>query len=98
MNGRYIYCIAEGSESAVFGRIGIEDNEVYTIPYSDFCAVVHDCPAEPYRSDDQEVVKHWVVKHQEVIDEAWERFGTVIPIGFDTIIRGNTIADPEKNV
>jgi len=98
MNGRYLYCIVKGSENVDFGRIGIEDNEVYTIPYSDLCAVVHGCPAAPYQSEDQEVVKHWVVKHQEVVDEAWERFGTVIPIGFDTIIQGNEVAGPEENM
>jgi len=97
-NGRYLYCVVEGSEKMSFGKIGIEDNEVYTIPYNDFCAVVHNCPAEPYQSEDQEIVKGWIVTHQKVVDVAWERFGAVLPMGFDTIIRGNDVADPEENM
>ncbi|MCK4389586.1 MAG: GvpL/GvpF family gas vesicle protein [Desulfobacterales bacterium] len=98
MSGRYLYCIVEGSESVNLGRIGIEGNEVYSIPYKDLCAVVHNCPAEPYQSEDQEVVKGWIVAHQKVVDAAWERYGTVLPMGFDTIIRGNEASDPEENM
>lgn len=95
MNGRYLYCIAEGSEKVNFGKIGIDSNEVYTIPYKDLSAVVHNCPAEPYRSDIKVIVNRWVVTHQKVVDTAWERYGVVIPIGFDTIIRGNDVSGPE---
>ncbi|MFH1933257.1 MAG: gas vesicle protein GvpL [Pseudomonadota bacterium] len=97
-SGRYLYCIVEGSESMNFGKIGIEGSEVYTIPYNDLCAVVHNCPAEPYQSEDKEIVKPWLVAHQKVVDAAWKRFGTVLPMGFDTIIRGNAAADPEENM
>ncbi|MBL7173977.1 MAG: GvpL/GvpF family gas vesicle protein [Desulfobacteraceae bacterium] len=98
MNGRYLYCIVEGSEIATFGKIGIEGNDVYTIPYKDLSAVVHNCPAEPYQSEDEDVVKRWAIAHQKVVDAAWERFGIVLPMGFDTIIRGNAVVDPEENM
>ncbi len=98
MNGRYIYCVVEGSEGVNLGRVGIEGNEVYTIPYKDLCAVVHSCPPSPYQSEDEEVVKNWVLAHQKVVDAALERFGTVVPIGFDTIIKGDAGADPEENM
>jgi len=97
-NGRYLYCIAEGDERINIGNIGIQGNKVYTISYKDLSAVVHDCHAEPYQSEDQDTVEGWVVAHQRVIDAAWERFGTVLPMGFDTIIRGNAAADPEENM
>jgi vacuolar-type H+-ATPase subunit H len=80
------------------GEIGIEGKEVYAIPYRDICAVVHNCPAQPYRSDDQEVVKAWVMTHQKVVDAAWERRGTVLPLSFDTIIRGEPGGGAERNV
>jgi len=57
--GRYVYCVADAGERVSLGGIGIEGNEVYTIPYEDISVVVHNCPAEPYQSDDQEVVKAW---------------------------------------
>ncbi len=96
--GRYLYCIAEGGEQVSLGTIGIEGQEVYTLPYRDICAVVHDSPAEPYRSTDREVVNLWVLAHQRVVDEAWERWGTVLPLGFDTIITNREGAKPQENI
>jgi len=96
--GRYVYCVADAAEQVNLGEIGIDGNEVYTIPYRDICAVVHNCPAQPYQSDDQEVVKAWVMTHQKVVDAAWERWGTVLPLSFDTIIKGETDGGAERNV
>ena len=96
--GRYLYCVVETSGKMSFGKIGIEDNEVYTIPYEELSAVVHNCPAEPYKSEDNEIMKNWMMVHQSVIDQASERFGTVLPLGFDTIIQGNKTTSPEENM
>ncbi|MEW6228415.1 MAG: GvpL/GvpF family gas vesicle protein [Bacillota bacterium] len=84
---RYVYGIADQGVSLDLGDIGIEGNRVYTIPYKDICVIVHDCPSEPYQSDDEGTVRAWVQAHQHVLDEAISRFGNVIPLGFDTIIR-----------
>lgn len=84
--GLYLYCLADASVSTSLGCVGIDGSEVYTIPHGGVSAVVHSCPPEPYRSDDEETVKRWVRSHQEVVDLAAERFGTVMPFGFDTII------------
>jgi len=96
--GRYLYCIADAGQRMSLGEIGIEGNEVYTIPYKDICAVVHNCPAQPYQSEDQEVVQAWVMAHQKVVDAAWEKWGTVLPLSFDTIIKGESGGDSERNV
>lgn len=85
-NGLYLYCLANASVSTSLGCMGIDGCEVYTIPHEGISAVVHSCPLEPYRSDDEETVKRWVKSHQEVVELAAERFGTVMPFGFDTII------------
>jgi len=95
---RYIYCVADAGEEVSLGKIGIEEHEVYAIPYKDICAVVHNCPAQPYRSDDQEVVEAWVMTHQEVVDTAWEKWGTVLPLSFDTIIREEAEKSARENV
>ena len=95
---RYLYCIADGAEGVVFGKIGIEDNLVYTIPYRDLSAVVHNCPTEPYNSGDNELVKRWIMAHQRVVETAQERFGTVLPLSFDTIIKGDENGSPEDNM
>ena len=96
--GRYVYCIVESSEKAQLGNIGINGTRVYTIPYQDISAIVHDCPSEPYESEDNDVVKNWVITHERVIETAWERLGIVLPLGFDTIIRAGEEKDPKKVV
>lgn len=96
--GRYLYCVADGGERVSLGRIGIEGHEVYTIPHRDVCAVAHDCPALPYRSNDEDAVRTWVLAHHRVVDEAWKRWGTVLPLGFDAIVRGKDGFGPEQNV
>jgi len=96
--GRYVYGIAASRETVRLGEIGIEGNEVYTIPYQDLCAIVHNCPTVPYQSDDQEIVKNWARAHQSVLDEAKERFSTTIPLGFDTILQPKDDATPPDQV
>ncbi len=55
IEARYLYCIADSAEKVNFDNIGIEDSEAYTIPYEDLCAVVHNCPPEPYKSEDSSI-------------------------------------------
>jgi len=68
--GRYVYGVAVGDKEVRLGQIGIEGSEVYTIPYEDISAIVHDCSTEPYQSTDDEIVKNWVRVHQSVLDAA----------------------------
>jgi len=96
--GRYLYCVADSGERVSMGTIGIDGNKVHTIPYRDICAVVHECPAEPYQSADREIVNSWVLAHQKVVDEAWEKWGTVLPLGFDTIVIDKDGVGAEENV
>ena len=97
-SGRYIYCIVESNDRLSLGRIGIGGNEVYTIPYKDLAALVHNCSTEPYASEDSEIVKGWVMTHQEVLERTAQRFSTVIPLGFDTIIKAVNGQTPEQNL
>jgi len=96
--GRYLYCIVEARERVSLGKIGIEGEEVYTLPHKDICAVVHNCLAQPYRSDDHELIEAWVINHQKVVDTAWERWGVVLPLSFDTIVKGETADSTEQNL
>lgn len=94
----YLYCVANGREKTIIGKIGIDENEVYTIPYKDLCAIVHNCTPEPYKSEDDEKVKVWILAHEKVVETSWERCGTVLPLGFDTIIKGDQEGNAEKNL
>lgn len=85
-----MYCCAHagGGGDVQFGKIGINCADVYGIHFNGLCALVHDCPEEPYKSEDLEVVKKWVLAHQSVVEAASERFGTVVPFSFNTIVKG----------
>ena len=65
---------------------GSTASRVYTIGWQDICALVHDCPTEPYQGDEV-TVKGWVWTHGEVIDAAWAQTGSVLPMTFDCIVR-----------
>lgn len=82
----YLYGIAESSENIHFGPVGIGDGEVYTIPCDNMLVIVQDCSPEPFVSEDDEEVKHWLYVQQEVLDLAQGKFGSVLPMGFNTII------------
>jgi len=69
------------------GEVGIDDSVVYTVVQNDLCALIHDCPAQPYQSGDGEVTSAWVLAHHRVVEAAWERWGTVLPLAFNTIFR-----------
>ena len=87
--GRFLYCIINNSKETDFGHIGIEDNQVYTIVFNDIGVIVHRCKAKPYQTEDKEKVADWILTHQYVIDLATKEFGTVIPLTFDTIFKGD---------
>jgi hypothetical protein len=96
--GRYVYGVAAGGREVRLGPIGIEGSEVYTIPYEDISAIVHNCSTEPYQSSREEIVKNWVRTHQSVLDAAGERLSIVIPLGFDTILQPKDNATPPEQV
>lgn len=87
--GLYVYSIALSGEAVNLGAIGIEGREVFGVVGNDLCATVHRCPAEPYQSKSAEVVASWVMTHHRVVDAAWRRWGTVLPLTFNTIIKGD---------
>ena len=95
---RYLYCVAEDNKDTTFGRIGIENNEVYAIPHKDLCAVVHNCSPKPYKSEVKEKVESWIVAHEKAVETAWAKFNTVLPFSFDTIIRGDQNGSAEDNI
>ena len=98
LEGLYVYCIGPPSEAAGLGAIGIEGREVSVIECNHFCAVVHSSSLEPYGSQDVEVVSSWVVAHHRVVEAAWSRYGTVLPLNFNTIIRGEPGRDARVNL
>ena len=85
-SGCYVYCIAPSSEEVILGPLGIESSQVHTVAYRDLCAVVHFCPARPYETRNQEVGATWVQAHHRVVEAAWQRWGVILPMTFNTVI------------
>jgi hypothetical protein len=99
--GLYLYCVGLSSEAgapeALGEAIGIEGCEVLGVAWGDLCAAVHHCPAAPYQSEDAEVVASWVTAHHRVVETAWRRWGTVLPLTFNTIIKGEPGGEPGRD-
>jgi len=86
---RYLYSVAMTGHDASLGSIGIQQNNVYIVPYKDIAAIVHACEAKPYQTGDKKLAEGWVLEHSYVIDQATKMFGTVLPFSFDVIIKGD---------
>lgn len=95
---RYVYGVADKGVKVNLEAKGLDGALVYTIPYKEMCIIVHDCLAEPYKSDNEAVVKEWLFTQQEVLDEVAEKFGVVLPMSFDMIIEGKNGQGAEQTV
>ena len=94
---RYVYCVVLG-EIVDWELRGLDEQPVRAICAAGLTALVHDCPAVPYQGDDVERVKVWVLAHSDVVDAAWERTGTVLPMSFDRIVRPGDGLDADEQV
>ena len=99
--GRYIYCLvlvdgdgADGESDTKdtaaleFETTGVEGEPVSLVTVDGVAAVVHACE-EIYDSADIGRIRRWLVRHQSVVDDAGQAFGTPLPFQFDTILRGD---------
>jgi hypothetical protein len=83
--GKYFYCAIMSSEKKHFGKIGMENSEVYTIPHRDIAAVVSDSPMIDY-----ELSEDYTKKHEEVIRQVMSEY-SVLPTEFGTVIKNEII-------
>ncbi|WP_226007119.1 gas vesicle protein GvpL [Natrinema salinisoli] len=86
--GRYLYCIVRADEDATLETTGVDGEAVSVVVEDGIGAVVHACDGI-YDSADLAQIRRWLVRHQTVVDEAGQSFGTPIPFQFDTILRGD---------
>jgi len=82
---KYFYCVIPFSKKKSFGNIGINRNEVYTIPYRDVAAVVSDSPMKDY-----EMTEDNTRGHETVLRQIMEKH-TVVPVEFGTTINNERI-------
>lgn len=78
--GRYLYGIINtDKEEEHFGKIGIDDNPVYTIPFENIAAVVSDIKCQKIRPERKNLASHNGVIRKIVNDR------TVLPMAFGHI-------------
>lgn len=81
----YLYCVAPGSHNGPMEIKGIGGEPVFTVPHDGVCAVVQECDSS-FSTEDTKLMSEWVLIHQSVVDTAWEKFETIVPFGFGTVI------------
>lgn len=84
--GLYLYCLAQGDKESSLDLKGIGGTPVKTLTHQGLVAVVQECESKPFESQDQKVLADWLLIHQGVVDLASEKYETILPFGFDTII------------
>lgn len=88
----YVYAVAVG-EPASFVTAGIDGATVFTVVEGGLVTVVHKCVAQPYSSQEKEVVEAWVLSHQAVVEEASRHYEVVLPMAFDTMVSGKDVTE-----
>lgn len=84
-SSKYLYGVIPTNEERNFGKIGMGDEDVYTIPFKDISAVVSDSQILDY-----ELTEHTIRKHESVLRLIMEEY-SVIPSEFGTVIYNNEI-------
>ena len=85
--GRYVYCAVRADEADTFAAEGLEGGDVSIVVEDGIGAVVQPVDSV-FDSDDVTQVRSWLLDHQQVVDDAGQRFGTPLPFRFDTILKG----------
>jgi len=85
----YVYAVIPDIRRREWGPIGLDGTLVRAEADGTLAALVHDVPAaRPYEGDNQQV-RAWVLQHSRVVEQAWEAAGTVLPVSFDVLVRGD---------
>lgn len=75
---RYVYGVIQSRKEQSFGKIGIQDRDVYTVHYKDLAAVVSDASKQEYE------ILDYGTTHQKVVEEV-SRAWCIVPMGFGQV-------------
>ena len=81
VDGKYLYCVREGSKNHRFGDIGLFGKQAYTVTYKDISAVVSNIPFKEMQPDVENLTAH-----QRVIEES-RSLGTTLPVRFGIMFK-----------
>lgn len=83
IEGKYLYCILEGTQGSNFGNMGLFGKKTYAISYKDISAVLSNIPFKEIKPEIEAITSH-----QKIIDEV-RSYGTILPARFGTIFRSD---------
>lgn len=64
---------------------GLEGGEAFSFLNHSLMAIVQECDSS-FSSEDPQVITKGVLTHQAVVNEIWEKFGSVLPFNFNTLV------------
>ena len=97
-NALYLYCVVPAAAGlAVPASPALDGGPVHALRYQDLAALAHTCPPEPYQRSEEQV-RGWIAAHNAVVEEAWESADSVLPMGFDAIVREDARRSAEANL
>lgn len=82
----YLYAIGRGGVELPEGCTGVDGRPVKVVRAGEWFALVHECAAVPYASQDRDVVERWLTQHQSVLEQVMPACADLIPVAFDTLI------------
>lgn len=85
--GKYMYAVIPSADQNSFGHIGINDCEVYSIPYRDISSVVSDTPVR-----ECELVEDNLRRHDTVLRSLLDTY-TVVPVEFGTVFQNRRVLE-----
>jgi hypothetical protein len=96
----YVYGIvsADAIDVADLGEVGLDGSRVYLVVQDRIGALVHDCPARPYDSGGEAAAVERVLAHHRVLQLAMSRWGSVLPMTFNTIVAPSEGRTADENL
>lgn len=86
---KYIYGVVLLTEPKNFGRVGIDDQEVYAVNQQNIAAVVSNTSVIDYPSLDKEVLILKLAAHQSVTEKIMQ-YCSILPFKFGTVVRNDS--------
>lgn len=85
----YVYAVVPDGDYTP-STTGIDGAPLHLVPSgTGISAVVHEHTSAPYDGPD-DTVKRWVLEHSDVVENAWDGAGAVLPVSFNVIVRGDS--------
>ena len=96
-SARYLYCVLPAYDAAPVVCAPALDGGPVIPSATETSPCLRTLAPEPYQGGETEVCSS-IAAHNAVIEEAWKSAGTVLPMSFDIIVRGDPGHSAEANV